>query len=386
MRAKILFVDDNANILSAIKRTFRREYVVDTAEGGEEGLKKLSSDGPYRVVIADMKMPGMDGIAFLERAEAISPRTARIMLTGNADQKTAVDAVNRGQVYRFLSKPVKVDALRTALEEACKHYEIEQAVLEQAVTGCVKVLTEVLGMVSPLALGRGQHLRKSVALFAKAAGIGQVWEIEVAALLSSIGYVSIPNELLEKLDAQEELSSSEEAMLRSVPQVGHDLLAAVPHLGPVAEIVKYQRKHFNGAGVPNDHISGTALPAGARMLRILEDRLALEMDGIVKKDALHRMRQRVGFYDEALLDVCFEVYPEFLGSTLSHDAPVLCLELGSLKPGHVLISDLRTQGGLLLAESGSCLTAASLQRIRNYAALRQISGPYYVQEERAALV
>ena len=105
MAHKILLVDDDRNILSGYQRVLRKAFDLETALGGEEALRLLTMDGPFSLVVADMQMPGMSGLELLDKAQTVSPDTIRIMLTGNTDQKTAADAVNQGQVFRFLTKP-----------------------------------------------------------------------------------------------------------------------------------------------------------------------------------------------------------------------------------------------------------------------------------------
>ena len=89
MLEKILCVDDEPNILQAYQRSLRKDFQIDTADGGEQALALMASAGPYAVIVSDMRMPGMDGVQFLTSARALAPETVRIMLTGNADQKTA---------------------------------------------------------------------------------------------------------------------------------------------------------------------------------------------------------------------------------------------------------------------------------------------------------
>jgi len=105
MNTKILFVDDEPNVLSGLQRTLRNDYPLDIAQGGEQALAILQNKGPYAVIVSDMRMPGMSGLELLAQVEAKSPDTVRMMLTGNADQKTAVDAINRGHIFRFMTKP-----------------------------------------------------------------------------------------------------------------------------------------------------------------------------------------------------------------------------------------------------------------------------------------
>src|SRR5689334_1278964 len=105
VQEKILFVDDDANLLEGFQRQLRKQFSIETAIGGEQALAALCSRGPFAVIVADMRMPSMDGIQLLRKVRAVAPDTVRMMLTGNADQQTAIDAVNEGSIFRFLNKP-----------------------------------------------------------------------------------------------------------------------------------------------------------------------------------------------------------------------------------------------------------------------------------------
>ncbi|MEJ2423868.1 MAG: response regulator, partial [Candidatus Thiodiazotropha sp.] len=116
MSEKVLFVDDNENILSAIRRQLRHKYEIHTALSAKEGVQVIQRDGPFAVVVSDMKMPEMDGIAFLKAVSQNDPDCMRIMLTGYADQSSAMEAINEGKVFRFLNKPSSVNELSTAID------------------------------------------------------------------------------------------------------------------------------------------------------------------------------------------------------------------------------------------------------------------------------
>lgn len=391
MTQRILFVDDDPNLLASFQRSYRKILDFDTALGGTEALSYISSKGPYAVVVSDMRMPGMDGIELLEQFRLQSPDTIRVMLTGNADQATAVDAVNRGQIFRFVNKPCAPEelapVLNAALEQA-KLLRIERDVLENTLTGSVKVLGEILGMVSPQALGRGQRLRDSCLQFAQFLGVSRTWEIELGALLSPIGYASLPPILVRKLMGEEgDYSPAESIILRRIPRVGYDLLSTIPRLKEVAEIVLHQDQHFDGKGFPGEGRSGEAIPLGARILKIIADRAVLEADGIVKRKAFELMHSRKGVYDPTLLDKNFVCFPDFLSNAISANRPVITLPIAQLKAGQVVVADINSRSGSTLLSSGSRLTEMILQRLRNYASLGDVHEPVMVQspaEETAA--
>ena len=383
MTQRILFVDDDPNLLASFQRSYRKILDFDTALGGAEALGYITTKGPYAVVVSDMRMPGMDGVELLEQFRQQSPDTVRVMLTGNADQLTAVDAVNRGQIFRFINKPCAPEdlapILNAALDQA-KLLRIERDVLESTLTGSVKVLAEILGMVSPEALGRGQRLRDSCLKFAQFLGVSRTWEIELGALLSPIGYASLPPILVRKLMGEEgDYTPAESIILRRIPRVGYELLATIPRLKDVADIVLHQDQHFDGKGFPGEGRSGETIPLGARILKIIADRAALESDGIVKRKAFDLMHSRKGVYDPALLDKNFVCFPDFLSNAISASRPVITLPIAQLKAGQIVVSDIHSRSGSTLLSSGSRLTEMILQRLRNYASLGDVQEPVMVQ-------
>src|ERR1700722_15579286 len=102
---KILLVDDEPNVLSAFQRQLSRRFEVQTALGPIEGLAALKEAQEFAVVGADMRMPEMSGVEFLAIVKQRAPDVVRMMLTGNADQATAIEAINHGNIFRFLNKP-----------------------------------------------------------------------------------------------------------------------------------------------------------------------------------------------------------------------------------------------------------------------------------------
>ncbi|HAR63804.1 MAG: hypothetical protein DKM50_08675 [Candidatus Margulisiibacteriota bacterium] len=124
MGNKILLVDDEDNILSSYKRMLKNKYIIETAAGGAAALAVLNTRGPFSVVICDYKMPGMNGIQFLAEIKDLFPDTIRIMLTGQADLNMAIDAVNEGNIFRFLTKPCDSELLEKSILAAFRQHEL----------------------------------------------------------------------------------------------------------------------------------------------------------------------------------------------------------------------------------------------------------------------
>ena len=224
----------------------------------------LRGRGPYAVVVADMRMPGMNGIEFLMELERTAPDTIRIMLTGNADQKTARDAVNQGHIFRFLTKPCSRDELDPRLRAGLKQYQLvtaERDVLENTLNGSARMLSDILATHDAQLLSASPSACAiTCEAFADYLKFRHTWDLELAAMLSQIGCVTIPQELLQKFRAGRVLSAKEEDIMKRVPQIGYNLLSHIPRLESVAAVVLYQNKNFDGTGFPADKIAGEEIP------------------------------------------------------------------------------------------------------------------------------
>ena len=107
MAEQILFVDDEKSVLDGIERLLHGEFSINKAQDAIQGLASIQLFGPYAIVVSDMRMPGMDGVSFLERVHQMAPNTVTMLLTGQRDLDVAIDAVNKGHIFRYMKKPCK---------------------------------------------------------------------------------------------------------------------------------------------------------------------------------------------------------------------------------------------------------------------------------------
>ncbi|HKX30787.1 MAG TPA: HD domain-containing phosphohydrolase [Blastocatellia bacterium] len=375
MNEKILCVDDERNVLEAYQRSLRKEFEIEIATGAAEGLEAVANRGPFAVIVSDMRMPHMDGIRFLARVKEVSPDSVRIMLTGNADQQTAIQAVNEGSIFRFLNKPCSPQNLAVALNAAIHQYRLtvaEKELLEKTLIGCVQVLTEILSMVNPTAFGRASRVRRMVSQLAEVLKIRDTWQVEVAAMLSQVGCISIPEEILNRLYYGHVLDNDELKMIQAHPQIGYDLLKHIPRLEGVAEIVAYQEKLFNGQGLPNDHRRGAELPIGARILKV-----ALDFDKMLQgrrnaSEVLETIQKRSGLYDPAVVDA--------LRSILSTENlyEMKYVRINDLSPNMLLAEDIFSVKGVLLIPNGQPINPSLCLRLKNFRDSGAINEPIKV--------
>lgn len=134
MSRKVLFVDDEPNILEGVRRQLRKLVALDTANSAEEGMRAVLEKGPYAVVISDMRMPHMNGTKFLTQVRAVHPDTVRMILSGQADIESTIAAINDAQIFRFLTKPCSGEQMVAAVEAALQQFAHNQAVRELLAT------------------------------------------------------------------------------------------------------------------------------------------------------------------------------------------------------------------------------------------------------------
>ena len=385
MKEKILWVDDDPNILEAYQRKLAKVVRVDTAEGGTQGLRYVMEKGPYAVVVADMQMPSMNGIEFLSRVKEIAPDTVRIMLTGNTDLRMAMQAVNTGSIFRFLSKPCPSDVIGEALVAGINQYRLvtaEKGLLEETLNGSIGLLIEVLSWADPEGFGKALELRRRVREIARALKADNLWEIELGAMLSEVGLILLPKDTLEKVRGGMSLTDAERSALVKIPEIGQELLARIPRLESVARIVLYQNKSFDGAGFPEDSVAGKSIPLGSRILKVLLDWRSYEAQGLSDKAAFALMQSATGTYDGRVLDAAIGLYVHVEKSVQISAESSFVVRILALKAGDVLVDGVRTRDDKLLVGSGCEVTPALLVRLKFFAVLEGVQEPVKVRRPK----
>ena len=359
MRPRILFVDDEPHVLDALRRQLRDSFIVQTAQSGAAGLALLESEDPFSVIVSDMQMPGMNGATFLRHARERSPDSVRLLLTGHADVDAAIDAVNDGHVFRFLRKPCPPAVLQPALASAVDQHRLvtsERELLERTLRGSIDALSETLALVSPLAFGAAMRTRKMAAEIAAVMAIPDAWTIEVAATMSRLGAVTLHDSLVEKMATTIELTPSEALLVAELPAIAERLLAKIPRLEGVREIIAAENAHFNGSGAPS--LKGDQIPIGARILKLARDFDALEHEG--NHEAIATLVLRQGLYDPRVVSALAAALEGRATAQLS------TVTIDGLRVGMVFAADVVLTSGVLLIARGLPVTESLLARMRNY--------------------
>ena len=360
---KILFVDDEQKILDSFMLTLKRRYDVHLAVSPKEALSKIASEGPFQVIVSDYKMPGMNGVELLSQVKSLSPKTVRIILTGHADMDVSIAAVNSGHVFRFLTKPCPTELLAVTIDAALEQnrlLNLEKDLLRNTLLGSINVIVEILSIVNPQAFGRSDRIRRLVVGLTREMKLPNPSKYELSALLSQIGCVSVPADILVKRYSGQQLSPEEQHSFDLGIRTTSALIKKIPRLEEVGDIILCQLDS------PAPEIEGTL---GARLLLLALDYDDLTLSGKSTDEALGEVQKRGQLYGAPLLAALEDL---LAGEDCHHVRDVL---LADLVPGMILASDVRGLDGTLMLSRGQEVTHYLLERLISIAAISPIHEP-----------
>lgn len=376
MNQRVLFVDDEPNVLEGIQRTLRKQVELLTASSGAEALRLIGESGPFAVVISDMRMPAMNGAQFLAKVREQEPDTVRMILSGHADLEATIAAVNEGHIYRFLTKPCPTDRLLAAVEDALNQHRLvtaEKVLLEQTLSGAVKMLIEILGMVSPAASSRAARLQRYTIELSDALGLASHWEWGLAAFVSQIGCVALPKEMLFKVEACQRLNDEEQRLYESHPEVAGKLLAAIPRLEDVAAIVTAQFGSLSTNDLADDLRQWDIRSAGQLLLRVAIEYDRLVSRGASRDSAVTTLRQSTLKFPSTVLKAIAGLSTTAMGTVVRE------IRLADLTVGMTLDEDLVSPKGIRLVPSGAEVTTTLMIRLTSISRGVGIAEPFRVR-------
>jgi CheY-like chemotaxis protein len=357
MDEAILLVDDEPAVLTGYQRSLGRRFQLETVASGAAGLERIDSGHVYAVVVSDMRMPQMNGIEFLEKVRARVPNTVRIMLTGNADMDTAIRAVNHGNVFRFLTKPCSQDLLAQSLNAALEQRRLllaEKELLQDTLTGAVRVLSEVLSLVNPAAFGRAVRVQRYIRQISGILNLPNLWELEIAGLMSQLGCVTLHPDTIDAVYAGKELTADEESRFRMHPEVAHDLLVKIPRLERTAWMIEQQHDGAQGAAKQDEETR-----FGGEILGVL---LAFDKylsSGARRGEALARINTEFPSLDPTLRQSL-----ETLGVEME-SATIRSCHIDQLAKGMVAEQEVRSQSGMLIVAKGQEVSRMMILKLQN---------------------
>lgn len=425
----VLCVDDEPNILSSLRRLFRGQgYRVMVAESGKDGLRILETEH-VDVVISDMRMPEMDGARFLEHVRERWPSTLRLLLTGYADIQSILDAINRGEIYRYITKPwddndilliVRHALERKALEDEKQRLEALTLVQNEELKllnssletkvgqrtaelkkahdellvfndklklnflTSIKVFSGLIEMRGGVLSGHSRRVAELARRIAGRLGLDsrETQEVFIAGLLHNIGKIGFSDELLSLPVSL--MNGDQLSLYRKYPVRGEELLMPLEDLRAAATLVRSHQERFDGAGFP-DGLSGFNVPMGARILAVASDYDNLQIGTFAQRrlrpdEAAVLIAQGSGKrYDPSVASI----FGEILSGKVTREAvQEESLAPTRLRPGMVTSRDLVTRDGFLLLSADHVLTDRLIQQLTDFEMSSRTTLTVYVRMER----
>ncbi len=377
MNERILLVDDDSNILDGYRRMLSREFHLETAMGGQQALKLVSENGPYAVIVSDLRMPVMDGIQLLSSIKDLAPNTVRVMLTGNADMDTAINAINEGNIFRFLNKPCSKEMMAKTLTAGLMQYRLviaEDQLLEETLSGAIQVLTEVLSLVNPAAFSRAERARRYIHHIVTVMKLGNPWQYEVAAMMSQLGCVTLASETIEAVYSGETLSSTEQVQYDAHPSVAYSLLSKIPRLEPIAWMIEHQNRPFREIDDRAD------MRLGAEILRLTLAYEQLIHKGRSRIEAAHLLASQNKQFSPEFFEALVTLDPN------AEEGEIRKCRIEMLSPGMIIQVDVRSVDGGLLVSKGQEVTQPLILKLKNLHARRVIAADVTISTARSAFV
>jgi CheY-like chemotaxis protein len=362
---RVLVVDDEPHILAATNRNLGRQFNLTCAGSGQEALQVMENNGPFSVVLSDMRMPGMTGLEFIKTARKRFSETVYLMLTGNADQQTAVDAINQGRIFRFLCKPCPPEVIADAVRAATVQFDLvtaERVLLKETLTGSVRLMVEALELSDPHLGALQSSVKQWVPLICKSVQVPVDWQLAVASSVCLIGLVADGR-------TGDSLTLTPEA-LGQAGAISSKLVRNIPRMEGVGALLARQSEpgDMPGALTVQDRESRETI--NARVLRIAID-LAITQRQLGSRSRAVAQVTREAKHDARLIAALRGLSQEAEQEDATDS--IREIDASSVRMGMILVKDLlRTDGRCLLA-GGQALSELAAASIRAQARAGTIS-------------
>ena len=290
---KVLIIDDEAPNLRLLRRVLGDEYETFAAQSGQEGLEILK-DQDVSLIITDQRMPGMSGVQVLEASQAIRPEAIKILLTGYTDIQALIDAINSGNVYKYIQKPWDAEDLKLTVRRALETYDLrrrnQQLVvqlqgalgqLEMASMATIRALADALDAKCDYTSGHSLRVSRYAVTIGKKIGLTEIEmrDLEIAGILHDIGKIGVPESILWK---PSRLDPEEQAVMSIHPVRSAQMIDEIPMLNRASGWVRHHHEYLDGSGYP-DHLSGDQIPIGARIILVADAYDAMTSDRPYRK-------------------------------------------------------------------------------------------------------
>ena len=357
---KVLFVDDQAEVLDDLKVIVSEVCEPYTALNAEEGLKVFESEGPFTIVASDQILPGMNGAEFLAMVSRRDPYCSTMLVTGHANYRDAMRAVNDGHVFRLLDKPYAEQDLIDAIQAGVRQRELletERVLLHETLVGAVNALTDTLATVKPLFFGRAQRVKRLSGEIARYLKFPHVWQVETAAVFSQMASITLPEEEAENVFLRKRLRPQIVELVKKFPEVIDHLLGNIPRLDEVREIIDC----LMGNPLPYENKAKEEVYKAYRIIDAALEHDYLEVEGHDSEVILGTLRGGEKEFDKDVVEAMSQLLHKSKTRYLVNE-----VAFEDLRVGMRLAEDLSLESAMLVAPKGTDISRHFLQVLHNY--------------------
>jgi CheY-like chemotaxis protein len=364
MKPKIFYVDDDFVLLGFYANALKDDFDITVTSDPVDGIKTLKNNiaDPFQVIVSDFDMPCMDGVEFLKQAKEIMPDSVRIMLTASSDIHVAINALAQGDIFRLLNKPCASEMIKKNILTGIEQYNLitaEKVLLERTLLGSIGIMMEMLAIFNPEVFSQTIRLRNLSRKLTTRLKTANIWEIEIGILLSQIGCITIPSDIISKYYHGYVMSEEETNIYYSHPISGHKFISKIPRLEKIAEGIKYQFLNYSSKTIQPNELS--------QFIKLLSDYDRLIQRGKLPKTAIEILHSRSGAYNDLLLQTLeAEVFNVVEGFVLKS------IKVDELQVGMMLADDLCNDKSNVLIRKNSEITEITLELVKNFQRFEQI--------------
>ncbi|MDH3748455.1 MAG: hypothetical protein OER97_09635 [Gammaproteobacteria bacterium] len=275
---------------------------------------------------------------------------------------------------------MRTDVLIKAITSGLRQHELitaEKELLQNTLRGSIKALADVLSLSNPEVFGHTTRFKSRIRLTAEKMGLPDVWHYESVAMLSQIGCVGVPQDLVRRKVGGHSLANDELAEFAAHAGIGADLVKSIPRMEAIAEAIRYQEKNYDGTGFPKDRVKGNDIPLAARLLKVVLDFDGLESSGAPAEVAIERLKNQASKYDPSVLAAFEESVRQDLAPT------TIAMNIMKLTDDMVLAEDVKTADNTLLIAKGQETTLSARRHLQNYRDKGLIGDTVIVHENKA---